>query len=289
MALVTILVSSFDGFSDCWRPFCHGIKKYWPDCPYPIFLITNNKDFEDERVTALSVGKDRGWSQNLLSALDEIDTPYVMYFQEDYWISHEVNTSVIKDYVAAMEKWGINYLRLLAFPQPDGDFPADSRLGVIATEAAYRTSVQISLWRKTILQELVDPTEKTAWEFEIRGTERSRKHQDTFLSIKQRANDPYYYGVRYVCTAINRGRWSRYAKAYAKHEGIEVDFSNLPSETWWYEFRRNSRAGALAGLLVYRLNLVLRHPVIAFQKIRVRMGGGKELTLSKDQASDRLL
>src|SRR5437773_912082 len=46
MTPVTILVSSFDGYSDCWGPVCHGFTKYWPNCPYPVLLMTNEKDHQ---------------------------------------------------------------------------------------------------------------------------------------------------------------------------------------------------------------------------------------------------
>ena len=252
MSLVSILVSSFDGLSDCWGPFCHGIAKYWPDCPYPAYLIANLKDLKDERVSAIKVGEDKGWSRNLSAALDQIDSRYVLYFQEDYWMTERVNTSAISDYVSIMDQQGLHYLRLLSFPMPDRDFPGDDRLGIIATEAPYRTSLQIALWRKDVLKELIDPSE-TPWDFEIKGTERSRRYGGTFLSVRPSGDDPYYHGIRYVCTAVNRGRWSRQARLYAEKEGIDVDFSNLPTETWWHEYQRKARLVAVAAALVKKL------------------------------------
>ena len=256
MSLVSIVVSSYDGLSDCWGPFCHGIAKYWPDCPYPAYLIANTKDFKHDRISVIKVGPDMGWSRNLLAALGQIDSTYILYFQEDYWISAPVNTSIVNDYVSIMEREGLHYLRFLSFPAPDRDFPGDERLGIIASKSEYRTSLQIALWRKEVLQELIDPNE-TPWDFEIRGTERSRRYGDKFLSVKKGGDDPYCYGIRYVCTAINRGRWSKQAKLYAKEEGIDVDFSNLASETWWHLYQRKNKLAAAASAVVQKLRLGL--------------------------------
>jgi hypothetical protein len=254
---LSVLVSSFDGLSDCWAPFCHGFAKYWPDCAYPAYLIANTKDFEHEGITVIRVGEDKGWSQNLLAALERIDSTYVLYFQEDYWINERVNSSAIEDYVTIMERDGLHYVRLLSFPKPDRDYAGDERLGVIATQSSYRTALQASIWRKEVLRDLIDPRE-TPWEFEINGTERSRKYASRFLSVRTRGDDPYYYGIRYVCTAVNRGRWSKAAKLYAEREGLAVNFDNIPTETWWHECQRTTRLGGAAAALVHRLRLGFR-------------------------------
>lgn len=267
---VSIVVSSYDGLSDCWMPFFHGLGKYWPSCPYPIFLITNEKDFVQEQVTVIKTGVDLGWSRNLLVALDRIKTPYILYFQEDYWINETVNAAAIADYVVAMERNSFNYVRLLSFPRPDGEFPGDARLGIISDGASYRTSVQASIWRTQVLRDLVDPTE-SPWQFEINGTERSRKYGGTFLSVMERGSDPYYYGIRYLCTAVNRGRWSREAWKYAEREGISVDFSNFPTETWWHDYQRSSRLGSAIGRSLYRIRLMFRDPALALRKLKHRL------------------
>jgi len=252
------LVSSFDGLSDCWGPFCHGLVKYWPDCPYPVYLIANSKHFENDRVSVIKVGEDKGWSRNLLAALGQIDSKYIMYFQEDYWINEKVNSTAISDYLSIMDREGAHYIRLLSFPPPDQDFPLDDRLGMIATEASYRTALQIAFWRKEVLQALIDP-EETPWDFEIKGTERSRRYGEGFLCVKPLGDDPYHYGIRYVCTAVNRGRWSKQAKLYAKTEGLDVNFRNLPSETWWHEYQRKTSVGAAAASLVHKIRRGFRY------------------------------
>src|SRR5580658_8986532 len=109
MTLATILISSFDGYADCWGPVCHGFTKYWPDCPYPILLMTNTKDFPHERIKVLKVEGGKDWSMRMRHALEAISTPYVLYFQEDYWLSAPVDTAKIAAYVDLMENHNLNY------------------------------------------------------------------------------------------------------------------------------------------------------------------------------------
>ena len=269
MVPVSVLINSFDGYSDCWVPVCHGFTKYWRDCPYPIFLMMNTKDFRHERINTLRVGGGRDWSGEVREALDRIETPYVMYFQEDYWINEPVDTVRVTSYVALMEKYGLNYIRLLSKPAPDYDFTHDSRLGVLAEEAEYRTSVQISIWRRQVFLSLIRPGE-SVWDFEINGTTRSRSYGETFLSTKRHGKDDYYHGIRYVCTAINQGKWATAAKVYARSEGLTVDFSRLPCETWWDDFKRGNALGRFLGLWLHRARFLINDPAAAIQKVRDR-------------------
>ena len=93
---LVLLVSSYDGFAVCWAPFCHGLEKYWPDHP-PVFFITNT--LEPPCGRAIQVGADRGWAGNLEYALSQIESDYILYSQEDYWIQKPVDSNLIEDYL----------------------------------------------------------------------------------------------------------------------------------------------------------------------------------------------
>lgn len=267
LSRAAILVSSFDGSSDCWAPFFHGLRKYWPGCPFPVYLISNHLDSPVAGVTAMKVRDDESWSTNLGRALVRLDAEFLLYLQEDYWLREPVDTVRVLSYIGLMERHHLDYVRLLSFPKPDRAWPYDARLGLIDAGASYRTSLQVALWRKETLQRLLRPGE-SAWSFEMAGTERSRGYTDTFLSVWPAGDDEYFHGLRYLCSALNRGRWARSAIAYARTEGIEVDFSRRPVENWWHEFQRRSRWGGLASRTAYRLGLLVRHPHEAVRKSR---------------------
>jgi hypothetical protein len=232
----SLLISSCDTFSDCWDPYFHGLKKYWPDCPYEVFIITNYWDVKGDLVRSIKVGKDRGWSNNTLLALKHITTPYIIYTHEDFWIKSRVDTKVIEDYIRLMETDKVNYIGIYPGSGPLVPFPLDGRLGLISDCAPYRTSLQVAIWRKDVLEDLIVEGENP-WQFEILGTERSKHYGNTFLSVIRffdKKNEPYHYGINYVCTAINKGRWSKEAKQYAEFEGLAIDFTNRPHEKWWH-------------------------------------------------------
>src|SRR3989344_5493514 len=92
----TVVASSFDGNEDLWKPFFTFFFRYWPDCPYPVYLISNFKRFDHSRVTTLTVGTDRKWASNLLMALDQIPSAYIVYLQDDYFLTEKIDTAYIQ-------------------------------------------------------------------------------------------------------------------------------------------------------------------------------------------------
>lgn len=271
MKKLTVLVSSCDDFSDCWEPYCHGLKKYWHDCPYDVFIITNYKDFTDGCAKSLKVGEDKGWGHNTIKALRQINTPYVLYTHEDFWIKRAVDTKIIEDYIAIMEQDKADYIRLFPCPPPDTDFPDDWRVGIIDQNSSYRSSLQVALWRKSVFENLIVPDENP-WQFEIYGTIRSRKYDKRFLCVKKfvgEKSQPFHYGVDYVCTAINKGLWSKAAKSYAREEGIRIDFSNRPNENWWHDFIRSGRLGQFCGNIGNFVVQVAQNPQKVWRKIQI--------------------
>lgn len=64
-----VIIASCKAYSDSWGPFFTQFFKYWPDCPFPIYLITEGGEQPDPRVSMLILQKDNGWSDNVRYAL----------------------------------------------------------------------------------------------------------------------------------------------------------------------------------------------------------------------------
>lgn len=220
---LSILVSSCDKYAACWGAFCHGLQKYWPAHPQNVFFITNQ--LESPCGISLKTREDRGWAPNLLQALALIPTDYILYAQEDYWIKHAVPDANIQAYLGYLQTGLVDYIRLYPAPGPDSAWSQDERLGVIGTGSHYRASLQLALWRKQTLLELLDPAE-SPWDFEVKGTHRSRAYGERFLCVSKRQD-----GIDYVFTAIVNGYWSQAARDYVTQEAIDVDYAALPMKS----------------------------------------------------------
>lgn len=242
--LLTVIVSSCDAFADCWEPFAYSLRKYWPYCPFSCRLITNFKSFEHAGLKAIQVGKDEGWAKNLIRVVETCNTPYILYIQEDNWLTNTVSTPTIIKYLQLLQSDQADYLRLYPCPSPVLPCEYDQDLGELGADEQYRTSLQPAIWRKPILLDLINPAE-TAWQFETVGTARSRKYGRRFLSVRRFFNKgkPTHKGIDCLCTAVHKGRWTRTAIEYANLEGIKVDFSQRPRENWWHRFLRDTGLG----------------------------------------------
>jgi hypothetical protein len=241
---VAIVVSSCDAFFDAWRPFVFFFRQHWGDCPLARFLIVNRLRVRSRFIEPIAVGPDRDWAANMEIALHRITHPYILYFQEDYFINGPVNREQLAaDFAYAIEKDAAS-LCFHARSQPERDFvPLNDRFGIVPRESDGRTRLQVTLWKKEALQSILRPGE-SAWNMEARASERIRDR--LVLSYFQRDKAP----IPYLMSAISRRLWTPEAVAMCRREGLRLDphFRLEHSDASWR--RRFRRA-------VGRINLAL--------------------------------
>lgn len=232
---VALVVSSCDGFFDAWRPFHAFLEKFWGDCPLDIFLITNELEIRSPRMRSIAVGKDRGWSSNLQLALEQIAHPYLLYLQEDYFLTAPVDrVQLAGDFAEVMEA-GADSLCFRARSASDaGVVPLNDRFGVVPLTSDGRTRCQVTLWKRSALKSILRPGE-SAWDFEARGSGRTREMK--ILSYLRRENTP----IPYLMSAISRGLWMPEAIALCRSHGVTIDPFFRPifsSQSWQRRARR---------------------------------------------------
>lgn len=226
----TLLVNSCDGFEDCWTPFFTLLARYWPQPLPPILLNTERRSFSysgiEVQSSRVQVGHDKRltWSECLHAALSTVETPLVLYMQEDYFIESPVDLSTISACARQMlDDPTIKHIGLTHFgagsPILPDERPALSRIG---PRASYRLSTQAGLWRTDALQSYLLPWE-SGWMFELFGTMRAWKRSDLFLTLDRAMTVP---AIAYQHTGIVKGQWSKFVPALFEREKIRVDFGN---------------------------------------------------------------
>ncbi|MGA2819242.1 MAG: hypothetical protein ABSF61_01080 [Anaerolineales bacterium] len=218
-----VLVVSCDRYGDIWEPFFSLFSRYWPDCPYPLYLGANFKTFPSERVQPILVGPDRDWSTNLLRMLEELFHSDLLLLQEDFLLSAVVDTPRVQELVSYAKRKGAGCLRLMPIPGPDEPCRDQEDVGKIRKGSAYRVSLQAAWWHKPVLQALLREGE-TPWQFEVRGSLRSNDLEFPFLSLREGKG----YPLNYFTTAVVRGYWEPGAVEFCRREGIEVDLRARP-------------------------------------------------------------
>lgn len=221
-----IVVPSCDAYEDAWLPFFTFFFKYWPDCPFPVYLVTDNKIYPDSRVKTIALKQDFGWANNMKLVLDQIPEQYFLYFLEDVFLTEKVDTARILRLLNLVKEKNVACLRL--FPSPGADKPwGDSKeLGILDVNAPYRVCTMTAIWNKRDFIRLLKPGEN-AWQFELDGTERS-KTMDNLLFLSTWPKD---YAINYFATAIKKRQWLYDAVEMCKKEGIKIDLTKRGVET----------------------------------------------------------
>lgn len=227
----SVLVNTSDGFEDCWPPFFTLLDKYWPQCKAPIYLNTETKNWNwpgKEVICCKVQGANISrltWSECLIAALEQIKTPFVLYFQEDYFIHQQVNDDVIEN--AAKFMMDHPEVKHIALTRHGSLGPYETYsvepYQLIRQDARYRISTQAALWRVDTLKSYLR-SEENGWMFEIYGTWRARRVKETFLSLKF-DNEHGGPAIDYLHTGIIKGRWLNEIKQVFDQNGIEMDFS----------------------------------------------------------------
>ena len=217
----TLLVSSCDNYRDLWAPYFALIRRHWPDCPFPMALISEESvpNLPVSGVENLCLGGGHDWSSLLKMALERVRTPVVLLSLEDFFLRRRVDTNRILRLLDLMNAQNIPMLRLSPRPGPNKIWPGNEEIGVIEPGAPYRVSTQAALWRVSVLHALLSEGE-SAWEFERAGSRRS-SHLDKFASVWAEAF-PYRHHV------IERGEWFPWSAKRFVREDIGVDLSARP-------------------------------------------------------------
>ena len=221
---VSAVVASYDGCADIWPGFFGLLSRFWPDLPYPLYLISNHLVFSDQRITALRVGDDLSWSETLARGLERVPSRYVLLILDDFFLTAPVDTALVQRMHAAMVDKDAAYLRLVPHPKADTPCPDMPEIGTVAKGAPYRASLQMAFWDRRALLDLLR-REETAWDFELKGSRRSDVMSEPFLSVCDG-----YPAIPYR-HVLRRGKLLPDAVRFFAPLGVSFDFSRRRFES----------------------------------------------------------
>ena len=181
---VTLVVSSCDKYEDAWYPYFELLKKYWPQHPEKIALITETKQYSTEglNIKTYNYPENYTWSERLYRTLEAIDTKYIIFSLEDIFLLDYVKQKKIDkciewmendDSIAECRLYGTDASGLQKTDKYDGFYIAGEDVG-------YRVDCQAAIWDKKVLMSLIDMSE-TPWQFEKNASIRSKACDKTFL------------------------------------------------------------------------------------------------------------
>lgn len=240
---VTVLVNSCDLYEDAWYPFFKLFNIQWSNCAYRFLLNTENKSFSCEgmNVEVFNGGNDIPWSQRMLKALEQVDTEYVLFFLEDFFLMSPVNETVFNEAVNCLDQ------------NPDIGaicFDPDSRKELWQTEGTYnsyfteitrsshaRVNAVAALWRKSFLIKVARKKE-SPWDFELLGTKRAKHYKEKILCLDPKSPKVFDFHIyKSFGYGITQKKWLPKNKELFEKYGITVNFENLG----WFEYTNEKR------------------------------------------------
>lgn len=146
---------------------------------FDVYVISTSREDRDavpEGWHPIELTGDDGWSDNLITAVKSIPTDYILLWLDDIiptQVSNESFWESIEEFILNHQP---TYLRLSPKPKSNFIFKKDRRgfsYYALPPGTPYRNSTILAIWKRVDLLKTLVPGE-TAWQFEVRGSERSR-------------------------------------------------------------------------------------------------------------------
>jgi hypothetical protein len=250
-----VVIASCDSYSETWEPYETLFWRFWPTCPFHVYIISNETSVNSPRMLNLRVGRDVSWSDNLIAALGQIPEEYVLVMVDDFFFRSPVASTHVMAILEWMDRVAANCVHLYGRPQPEER--TTDLVGPLPKGVYYRASAVSALWRKSVLMEILSPGE-TAWDFEIRGSTRSDAF-DRFYSTL----DPCFSFIN----GIVKGKWDPRSVAALRKLGVAPDCQKRGL--------LNAKQRAILMLVLIRSQLCCLLPLRMRGKVKAFVLGGR--------------
>ena len=250
MDAISLVISSCDSHSDAWSTFFYLLHRMWSDLQYPIYIIAESKEYQDDNIRAVNplVGENsekKTWSWIFKRALKRIESEYVIVLLEDYFLESEVDTEELEKCVSFMQN-NTDVACITFRGKKEAEESKElSGYRLVEKGSLYRADCQASIWRKECLLKLLRDHED-AWRFEHFGSKRTNRYAWRFYkAIGSRVFD--YDGG----DPIFRGYWNmKSIRRIEEKVGISIDTSGrdrIESRDELPKRRRDSIIRRIAG------------------------------------------
>jgi len=275
---VALLVHACDRYEFLYPGFAWFFGRYWPRqirCAY--YFATEEKPADIAGFQNIRSGRGE-WSDRLRRLLEQLTEDYVLYFQEDVWLSEPVQAGFFEELFALAAAQGWQHVKLhsaeMYRPHPTPFTVAGLRVAQLDNAGSgYLMSHQITLWnREYLLKQLALGPGEHPWRNERRGTKRLRRQNDPIRQLDYFAengkpaineNEPAAPRSAYYTVSVNSVLHERvrpyitqlqaeggpaehaYAAALADHLARQLTHDGLPKprkEDFLQKIKRRFRA-----------------------------------------------
>lgn len=206
-----VVISSCDLYKDCWAPMLKSFQLYWPDCPFPIYFVSNYSEIAVDEAAFIKVGEHKGFCSNLKMALAQVEADRVILFLEDFFLAKKVDSRVVMDHVKHCIDNDVDYLKVDSHEVifRDDYRIEDSDYCENVLDIKYSLNACIAIWKKTSLMSICADG-FSAWDFERKGIafindNKIELHSQTLCSASLDSQAIKKIGA---AGAVCKGRWT---------------------------------------------------------------------------------
>lgn len=241
---LTIFVSSCDKYSDLWSPFFYCFSKFYKYDNEPIIVTSEGIDFSYPGLNVIvQPGDDKKnltWGELTCKYLDLVQTKYILFMLDDFFIRKPIKMDIIKKNLEDLE-YNHNILYFSYSYVEDGK-NLQSKYGDFLErpqKGRYKLNTQPCLWRTDDLKKLVHDWDNP-WDWEDYGTRRL-----WYTSKKCYCLNSYDgvidYGYRKDgMWAVRRGKWViDEIKPFFDSINLTIDYSKR-GEYHHVDYRKDS-------------------------------------------------
>ncbi len=217
----SVIISTCDAFSDLWDAYFDFFKKNWADCPAKVYLVTDketSRRFDGIEIIAAGAGAEI--TERLAKALEKINTEYILFTLEDYFLIQKIENAKLDNALQFMNEENVDYIRLYGASQyylrKEGARESVSYPGFYfrdISEGNYKVSLYAGLWRTDFMRKTLGK-KQNAWQYEVSLTQMARD-LDACCVISNNREFP-------ILDVIRKGKLLHRAKKYLKENGCSL-------------------------------------------------------------------
>ena len=177
---LSIFISSWDGYSWIWDSFFYFFDKYWKDCPFQLYLSTNQFTFNFKDLIVLKTDS-TNWSNMLIDNLNKVKSNYILYLQDDFLLQRVVKTEDIYEALRISKIVDADYVKLND-REMSRRWVRNIKIRQIKDRCGMIVHLQAAIWRRESLMNLLKPKE-SPWEFEKNSSKEVKSKSNNFSQL----------------------------------------------------------------------------------------------------------
>lgn len=168
---MAMLVLSCDKYKYAWDDFFNLRDKFWPDCPYKWYVVTETEEYYRNKVVVIKCGKEMNWTGRFKHAAEVANAKYLGVYLEDFFIEQKIDNGIINEELKLMEDNDVSMINVgdvfsWITKQPNTERLTESHI-IIPRHLRYGISASLSIWRTSFLIEYIGENDCSAWDFEM--------------------------------------------------------------------------------------------------------------------------